>query len=112
MRRANGSARPILRTCRFSARAREQPRAVRAEKRKGADRNERSDLQILSEFPRPGDTPVVTGIDRPARSMNDLQAFIHELDGRRVTLRATDKPINTGFADGQSARCPSVALAV
>ena len=47
---------------------------------------------------RPGDALVVTRIDRLARSLKDLQDIVRELKERRVALRATEQPINTGTA--------------
>jgi DNA invertase Pin-like site-specific DNA recombinase len=54
------------------------------------------------EFLRPGDTLVVTRIDRLARSIRDLQNIVHELKERGVTLRATEQPIDTGTAAGKA----------
>ncbi len=39
----------------------------------------RTELQVLLDFVQPGDTLVVTRIDRLARSMRDLQDIVHEL---------------------------------
>ena len=47
-------------------------------------------------------TTTVTRIDRLARSMRDLQKIVHELKERRVTLRATEQPIDTGTAAGKA----------
>jgi hypothetical protein len=46
---------------------------VRAEKASGSRRDGRTELQVLLDFVQPGDTLVVTRIDRLARSMKDLQ---------------------------------------
>ncbi len=51
---------------------------------------------------QPGDTLVVTRIDRLARSMKDLQDIVHELKGRGVALRATEQPVDTGTAAGKA----------
>ncbi len=56
----------------------------------------------LARFLRPGDALVVTRIDRLARSLRDLQNIVHELKERRVTLRATEQPIDTGTAAGKA----------
>jgi DNA invertase Pin-like site-specific DNA recombinase len=50
----------------------------------------RTELQILLDFLRKGDTLVVTRIDRLARSMKDLQDIVHELKGRGIALKATE----------------------
>ena len=44
-------------------------RVIRAEKASGTGRNGRTELQALLDFVQPGDTLVVTRIDRLARSM-------------------------------------------
>ena len=43
---------------------------IRAEKASGARRDGRTELRVLLDFLRPGDTLVVTRIDRMARSMS------------------------------------------
>src|ERR1700744_4493747 len=75
---------------------------VRAEKASGSRRDGRTELQVLLDFVRPGDTLVVTRIDRLARSMKDLQDIVHELKARGVTLRATEQPIDTSTAAGKA----------
>ena len=75
---------------------------IRAEKRSGGDRAGRSELQLLLDFLRKGDTLVVTRIDRLARSMKDLQDIVHELKAKGVALKATDQPIDTGSAAGKA----------
>lgn len=76
--------------------------AIRSEKRSGADRTKRTELQILLDFLRKGDTLVVTRIDRLARSMKDLQDIVHELKERGVGLRATEQPVDTTTAAGKA----------
>ena len=75
---------------------------IRAEKASGTRRDGRTELQVLLDFLRPGDGLVVTRIDRLARSLRDLQNIVHELRERRVTLRATEQPIDTGSAAGKA----------
>lgn len=75
---------------------------IRAEKADGARREGRSELQSLLEFLRPGDTLVVTRIDRLARSLRDLQNIVHELHTKGVALKATEQPIDTGSAAGKA----------
>lgn len=75
---------------------------IRSEKKSGSDRGSRTELQILLDFLRKGDTLVVTRIDRLARSMKDLQDIVHELKGRGVALKATEQPIDTGTAAGKA----------
>jgi DNA invertase Pin-like site-specific DNA recombinase len=66
---------------------------VRAENVSGARRDGRTELQILLDFLRPGDTLMVTRVDRD---------IVHELKRRRVTLAATEQPIDTRTAAGKA----------
>lgn len=75
---------------------------IRSEKKSGIERSARTELQVLLDFLREGDTLVVTRIDRLARSMKDLQDIVHELKGRGVLLKATEQPIDTGTAAGKA----------
>lgn len=75
---------------------------IRSEKKSGSERGSRTELQVLLDFLREGDTLVVTRIDRLARSMKDLQDIVHELKGRGVALKATEQPIDTGTAAGKA----------
>jgi DNA invertase Pin-like site-specific DNA recombinase len=75
---------------------------IRAEKASGGSRDGRSELQVLLDFLRAGDTLVVTRIDRLARSLKDLQDIVHELKVRGVALRATEQPVDTGTAAGKA----------
>src|SRR5262249_37126851 len=75
---------------------------IRAEKVSATRREGRTGLAVLLEFPRQGDTLVVTRIDRLARSIKDLQDIVHLLKERGVPLRATEQPINTQSAAGKA----------
>jgi DNA invertase Pin-like site-specific DNA recombinase len=75
---------------------------IRAEKASGSRRDGRTELQVLLDFVRPGDTLIITRIDRLARSMKDLQDIVHELKARGVALRATEQPIDTSTAAGKA----------
>ena len=75
---------------------------IRSEKKTGTKREGRTELDLLLEFLRDGDTLVVTRIDRLARSMKDLQDIVHDLKGRGVALKATEQPIDTGTAAGKA----------
>ena len=75
---------------------------VRAEKRSGAAREGRTELRLLLDFLHPGDTLVVTRIDRLARSVRDLQDIVHELKAKGVALKATEQPVDTGTAAGKA----------
>lgn len=75
---------------------------IRSEKKSGSERGSRTELQVLLDFLRSGDTLIVTRIDRLARSMKDLQDIVYELKGRGVALKATEQPIDTGTAAGKA----------
>jgi DNA invertase Pin-like site-specific DNA recombinase len=75
---------------------------VSEEKVSGTSLKGRDELRTLIAFLRPGDTLVVTRIDRLARSLRDLQNLVHELHERGVALKATDQPIDTRDAAGKA----------
>lgn len=75
---------------------------IRAEKASGTSRAGRTELALLLEFMREGDTLVVTRVDRLARSIKDLQDIVYTLRARGVTLRATEQPIDTQSAAGKA----------
>jgi DNA invertase Pin-like site-specific DNA recombinase len=77
-------------------------RVIRAEKASGTRRDGRTELQVLLDFVQPGDTLVVTRIDRLARSLKDLQDIVHELKHKGVTLRATEQLVDTDTAAGKA----------
>jgi DNA invertase Pin-like site-specific DNA recombinase len=75
---------------------------VRAEKASGTQREGREELELLLTFLRPGDTLMVTRIDRLARSLKDLQDIVADLKRRGIALKATEQPIDTGNAAGKA----------
>jgi DNA invertase Pin-like site-specific DNA recombinase len=75
---------------------------IRAEKASGTSRKGRSELETLMDFLRPGDTLVVTRIDRLARSLRDLQNLVHELQEKGVHLKATEQPVDTSTPAGKA----------
>ena len=77
-------------------------KVIRAETASGNRRDGRTELQALLDFVQPGDTLVVTRIDRLARSMKDLQDIVHELKAKGVALGATEQPVDTGTAAGKA----------
>ena len=68
---------------------------VRSEKVSGSSGAGRQELETLLTFVRPGDTLMVTRIDRLARSVGDLQDIVRTLKAKGVSLKATDQPIDT-----------------
>src|SRR5580658_140041 len=75
---------------------------IRSERVTGTRRDGRTELAVLMEFLRAGDTLVITRIDRLARSVKDLQDIVHELRAKGVALKATEQPIDTSTAAGKA----------
>lgn len=75
---------------------------IRAEKAIGSSRDGRNELQLLLDFLRPGDTLIVTRIDRLARSIKDLQDIVYALNQQSITLKATEQPVDTRTAAGKA----------
>ena len=75
---------------------------IRSETRSGTSRAGRTELDTLLAFLRPGDTLVVTRIDRLARSVGDLQDVVRELRAKGAHLKATEQPIDTSTAAGKA----------
>ena len=75
---------------------------VRSEQASGASRVGRSELALLLQFLRSGDTLAVTRIDRLARSLGDLQDLLKELKLRGVSLEVTEQRIDNGTSAGKA----------
>jgi DNA invertase Pin-like site-specific DNA recombinase len=75
---------------------------VRSETVSGTSRAGRSELALLLQFLHPGDTLMVTRVDRLARSIKDLQDIVSELRARGVALKATEQPIDTATSAGKA----------
>ncbi len=75
---------------------------VREEKVSGTSREGRTELDTLLTFLRPGDTLMVTKVDRLARSVGDLQDIVKALRAKGVGLKVTDQPIDTSTAAGKA----------
>ena len=75
---------------------------IREEKQSGASTENRTELQTLLDFLRPNDILCVTRVDRLARSMRDLQNIVHLLKQKKVTLQATEQPIDTSTSGGKA----------
>src|SRR3712207_7249144 len=64
-------------------------RVIRAETASGSRRDGRTELQVLLlDFVQPGDTLVVTRIDRLARSLKDLQDIVHRSEEHTSELQS------------------------
>jgi DNA invertase Pin-like site-specific DNA recombinase len=75
---------------------------VRFEKRSGTSAARRDELRAILDFIRPGDTLMVTRIDRLARSIGDLQDIVRELRSNGATIKATEQPIDTSTDAGKA----------
>src|SRR5262245_24655046 len=75
---------------------------IRAEKASGSSRAGREELERLLDFLQEGDVLMVTRIDRLARSIGDLQDIVRLLKSRKVSLKATEQPIDTSTAAGKA----------
>lgn len=64
---------------------------VFAEKRSGTTGTERHELDAALRFARKGDILIVTKMDRLARSVSDLRAFVDSLNDRGVGFRVLDQ---------------------
>jgi DNA invertase Pin-like site-specific DNA recombinase len=74
---------------------------VRSEKVSGTKLERSKELDLLLKFMRPGDTLMVTRVDRLARSIRDLQNIVHDLKAGGIELKATEQPIDTTAAAGK-----------
>ena len=62
----------------------------------------RPELGTILDFIHPGETLVVTRIDRLARSMRDLQVIVATLKDKGAHLAATEQPVDTSTAAGKA----------
>ena len=74
---------------------------TRSEKVSGTSTAGRAELEIALQFLRPGDTLLVTRIDRLARSIADLSDIVRTIKAKGASLRATEQPFNTGDIYGE-----------
>ena len=74
---------------------------IREEQASGTTTAGRPELAAILTFIRPGDTLVVTRIDRLARSIADLQTIVRTLRDKGAALQATEQPIDTSTAVGE-----------
>src|SRR5258705_778745 len=75
---------------------------IRAEKRSGTTASGRAELQTVLDFLSAGDVLMVTGIDRLARSIGDLQDIVRAVKAKGASLKATEQPIDTTTAAGKA----------
>ena len=75
---------------------------IRTETGSGTTLDRRPELKTILDFIHPGETLVVTRIDRLARSMHDLQTIVTMLKDKRAHLAATEQPVDTSTAAGKA----------
>lgn len=75
---------------------------VRTEQKSGASLDGRPELKTILDFIHPGETLVVTRIDRLARSLSDLQTIVTRLKEKGAHLAATEQPVDTSTAAGKA----------
>ena len=75
---------------------------IRSEQKSGASLDGRPELRTILDFIHPGETLVVTRIDRLARSMHDLQTIVARLKNKGAHLAATEQPVDTSTAAGKA----------
>nr|WP_080438612.1 MULTISPECIES: recombinase family protein [Pseudomonas syringae group genomosp. 2] len=72
---------------------------VRSEKKSGASRVGRTELKTLLDFLRPGDTLVVTRVDRLARSIKDLQDIVYLTGEKPVSAELVESVLSRQLDD-------------
>jgi DNA invertase Pin-like site-specific DNA recombinase len=76
-------------------------KVIREEKISGGSREGRKELETLIAFLRPGDTLIVTKLDRLARSTLDMLTLITDLGKRGIGVRSlAERDIDTTTAVG------------
>jgi DNA invertase Pin-like site-specific DNA recombinase len=65
-------------------------------------RDDRSELEVVMSFVRPGDTLVVVKLGRLGRSTRDVLNLVHELEQRGAALRVLEPAIDTGGPMGKT----------
>jgi DNA invertase Pin-like site-specific DNA recombinase len=82
------------------------------DQRSGSARSRRPGLTaMMLAFARPGDTVVVTAIDRLGRSVAEVTRTIADLGERGIVLRALREGIDTGTSTGRAIAAIMATLA-
>lgn len=69
---------------------------IREEQASGTSLGGRKELAAVLAILRPGDTLVVTRIDRLARSLKDFHNILSDLTERGIDFCCTEQPVQTG----------------
>ena len=75
---------------------------IRTETGSGTTLENRPELGIILDFIHPGETLVVTRIDRLARAMKGFQVIVAKLWERGANIAATEQPVDTSTAAGKA----------
>jgi|GEM_PF-4553783 len=75
---------------------------IRTETGSGTALDGRPELRTILDFIHPGETLVITRIDRLPRFMRDLQTIVTMLKDKRAHLAATEQPVDTSTAAGKA----------
>jgi DNA invertase Pin-like site-specific DNA recombinase len=75
---------------------------IREEKVSGTSTDGRAELATVLAFLRPGDTLVVTRIDRLARSIGDLAQIVRAIEAKGAALACTEQPVDTSTSAGKA----------
>src|SRR6476660_2144747 len=78
------------------------PSRVFTDKLSGSAKTARPGLVAMLDYVRPGDTVVVTAIDRLGRSVAEVTRTIADLGDRRILLRALREGIDTATPTGRA----------
>ena len=84
---------------------------IYTDKLSGSAKTDRPGLAALLDYTRPGDTVVVTAIDRLGRSVAEVTRTIAELGDRRILLRALREGIDTATPTGRAVAAIMATLA-
>ncbi|WP_006247629.1 recombinase family protein [Mycolicibacterium tusciae] len=84
---------------------------IYTDKLSGSAKTHRPGLAALLDYARPGDTVVVTAIDRLGRSVAEVTRTIAELGQQSITLRALREGIDTATPTGRAVAAIMATLA-
>lgn len=71
------------------------------EKVSGTSTDGRTQLALMLDYVRDGDTVIITKLDRMGRSLADLLDIVNQLEAKQVSLRVLDQSLDTGSAQGR-----------
>lgn len=75
---------------------------IREEQKSGTSLGDRSQLHTILDPIHPGETLVVTRIDRLARSLRDLQLIVDRIKTKGTHLFATEQSVDASTAAGKA----------